>query len=100
MNGYGRVCVTVAATLCSIPSTAQAAEGTAGARTPAEWIEAGSRTYRFQVGDAAPVFLHGHPVALADLRPGDHVGVLYPTAQEGLPLVHAVQVRAQRLPQP
>jgi hypothetical protein len=66
----------------------------------ARWVKSGNagRTYRFVIDDAVDLFLHGHAATLADLRVGDHVGVLYPTSQEGRPTVHPQQVRAQRVP--
>jgi hypothetical protein len=67
--------------------------------TVEKWIAAGDagRTYRFVVDDAVELFLHGHAVKLGELEPGDHVGVLYPTGQEGEPAIHPEQVRATRL---
>jgi len=63
-----------------------------------KWLAAGrkGRTYRFAVDDAVDLFLHGEPARLADLRPGDCVGVLYAASQEGRPVIRPRQVRALR----
>lgn len=65
-----------------------------------KWIEgdADARTVRFVIDDAVDLFLDGHGAVLGELNPGDCVGVLYRTWQDGRPRIYPEQVRAYRVP--
>jgi hypothetical protein len=63
------------------------------------WIGPGaSSRRRFLVDLATDVWLNGHACELADLRPGDRLGVQYRCADDGAEVVPAFRVRAYRLP--
>jgi hypothetical protein len=66
------------------------------------WVRAGdaARTVRLVIDDAVELFLNGHAVRMTALKPGDDVGVMVRTSQEGRPRVLPEQVRAYRFARP
>ena len=55
-------------------------------------------TYELLVDDATDVFVNGWPKPLAELRPGDRVGVHYAAGQDKSRTLRPVQVRVYRFP--
>jgi hypothetical protein len=55
-------------------------------------------TYELIIEDWVDVFVNGWAKSLTDLRPGDRIGICFPTSEGAVQTLHPMQIRAYRFP--
>lgn len=66
-------------------------------QTLENWIQEGAARRAFRLDDSAALFRNGRVASLADLQPGDFVGVYYDLNKDGSETIVPEQLRATRI---